>query len=111
MAMWDDDNQIMLIGFVIVLIVGLNIVFAFNGISGGIVGATTAINACTDVPDGIQCGKVLYVKTPVTGLCPKGTAPVCTNACELKSALDDKKTDCAANCRTICVPAALVGKL
>ncbi|MEM2873997.1 MAG: hypothetical protein QW063_00855 [Candidatus Nanoarchaeia archaeon] len=112
---WDDEHILMLVGFLIVLIVGLNIILVFNSISKiSLTGAAIASSSgelCKSTSDGIMCGEKLYPNTPVTGLCPSGYVPICTNACKLESALTNKELSCGSGCTTICIPTSLAKRL
>ncbi len=111
---WDEDQILMLIGFGIVMIVGLNMVLAFGGMTHvDLTGAVVSQQglACGSTSDGIVCEKTLYPNTPTTGVCPLDSVPVCTNACKLDVAIYSRARDCSSTCTEICVPTNLVGKL
>mgnify|MGYP001201149049 CR=1 FL=1 len=111
---WDEDQLLMLVGFGIVMVVGLNMVLAFGGFGHvSLTGATVSQQglACGSTSEGIVCEKTLYPNTPVTGVCPLDFVPVCTNACKLDVAIYSRARDCSNPCTEICVPKNLVEKL
>lgn len=112
MAIGDEDSVVMLIGFVIVLIVGLNIVFFFGDItdfggSNALTGAATI--TCKDIADGIKCGTNTFVSAE--NGCPYSTAKVCTNNCELARMYANDNRVCPTACENVCLPLDIAGKL
>jgi len=108
----DEEHVWMLAGFFIVLVVGLNMIFVFGDIADiSITGAVAANTNCKLTSGGIMCGKTLYPNTPATGVCPSNYVPVCTNVCELNSALSGKSSACQTPCASVCIPVELAKKL
>lgn len=109
----EDDSAIMLIGFVIVLIVGLNIVFFFGdifglgGSSNALTGAATV--SCKDVANGITCGTNTFVSAE--NGCPYSTTKVCTNNCELARVYANDNRICPTACQSVCLPMNIADKL
>ena len=108
----EEDSAIMLIGFVIVLVVGLNIVFFFGDITGfggsnTLTGAATV--TCKDIADGIKCGTTTFVSAE--NGCPYSSAKVCTNNCELARMYANDNRVCPTACENVCVPLDVADKL
>lgn len=105
MALGDDDRSLTLIGFLIVLAVGLNIVFVFTQIAGNPQNVLTGFGAaqsCVDIDDGsIGCGTTVFPSA--TSGCAPGTTPACTNSCELTRALTGGAKVCPDYCTPVCV--------
>lgn len=108
----EDDSKTMLIGFVIVLIVGLNMILFFGDITslGGntLTGAAT-IN-CEDVANGIDCNGNIFVLAQ-NGVCPYDTEKVCANNCELARLYANDNRACPTACTDICVTTEIAKKL
>ncbi len=108
---FEDDGKVMLIGFVIVLIVGINVVLFFGnltGFGGGAITGAATVN-CLDVIDGIQCGATTYASAEAG--CPDSYTNTCTNNCEMARLYANDNRVCPAACENICVPTALANKL
>jgi hypothetical protein len=107
----EEDGASMLIGFAIVLIVGLNIVFFFGNIVGSgspLTGA--AIANCQETTEGIGCENQLFVSAH-NGICPEDTVKVCTNVCELARVYANDNRVCPTTCINVCVPTNIAEKL
>ncbi len=109
----EDDSAIMLIGFVIVLVVGLNMVFffgdltGFGGSSNALTGAATV--SCKDVADGIKCGTTTFASAE--NGCPYSTTKVCANNCQLSRLYANDNRICPTACTDVCVPMDIAEKL
>ena len=109
----EDDSAIMLIGFVIVLVVGLNIVFFFGDISGFggssnvLTGAATV--SCKDVAGGIKCGTTTFVSAE--NGCSYSSTKVCANNCQLSRLYANDNRICPTACTYVCVPMDIADKL
>ena len=109
---FEDDSKTMLIGFVIVLIVGLNIILFFGDLSslgGNALTGAAAIN-CVDVSNGIDCGGNTFVLAQ-NGVCPYNTVKACTNDCELTRLYANDNRACQTACTDVCLPADIANKL
>lgn len=109
---FEDDSKTMLIGFIIVLIVGLNMILFFGemtGLGGNALTGAAAIN-CKDVANGVQCGSSTFVLA-AGGTCPYSMVAVCTNNCELARAYANDNRVCPTACTDICVTTDLAKKL
>jgi hypothetical protein len=109
---WEEDSRVMLIGFVIVLIVGINIILFFGEMThlGGnaLTGAAT-VN-CIDITGGIQCGDTTFISAS-GGTCPYDTTEICTNNCVLSRLYADDNRVCPTVCTDVCLPANIAEKL
>jgi hypothetical protein len=108
----EDDNKVMLIGFIIVLIVGINIIIFFGNIGslgGNIMTGAATFSGCTNVADGIQCGTTTYASAEAG--CPNSYTETCTNDCELSRLYTKDNRVCPTACENICIPTELVKKL
>jgi len=109
---WEDDSKTMLIGFVIVLIVGINIILFFGDITnlGGnaLTGAAT-VN-CIDTTSGISCNGNTFVLAH-DNICPYNTVKICTNNCELTRLYANDDRACPTACIDVCVPTNIAEKL
>jgi hypothetical protein len=111
----EEDGLTTLIGFVIVLIVGLNIVFFLSDISGfGGAGTSNVITgaatvSCKDISEGIKCGDVVF--TLAKNGCQYNTVKVCTNKCQLARLYANDNRICPTACKSICVPSDIAQKL
>lgn len=108
---FEDENKVMLIGFVIVLIVGINIILFFGNVSGfggnTLAGATTF--NCEDVANGIKCGNDVFAAT--SGSCPAGDVKICANSCTLAKIYTDNGRTCPTACEYICAPKEILEKI
>jgi len=102
----DNEKALLLLGFLIVLIVGLNILFAFGGFFGNnniLTGlAASGDLRCNDVGDSIRCGSTVY-KSAEMG-CASGETSVCANTCEFERAFQKDGRVCPSYCKNVCVP-------
>jgi len=113
----DENGWTMFIGFLIVLVVGVNIVLVFGdlfhiGGSNPITGFTTASTSCKNIVGGISCsdGSQFELK-PVSGDCAPDLTQVCTNACQIEKAKVGDNRVCPDYCADFCLPAAIAKKL
>jgi len=109
----EEDSAIMLIGFAIVLIVGLNIALFFGDIAGlggnnNVLTGAATIN-CKDVSDGIKCGDTTFVSAE--NGCPYSTTKICTNNCQLARIYANDGRVCQTACTDVCVPTNIAEKL
>ena len=111
----DDDRTITLIGFLIVLAVGINIIFFFGdtfGLGSNVfTGFATAPIGCVDIDSGISCGSKFFASS--SSGCPAGSSAECTNPCELERAINGDNRVCPSACTSVCVTsdvAAALGK-
>ncbi len=94
------------IGTIIIIIVGLNIIFAFNdmfsiGKGTGLI-TTYSVLDCRDSAEGIVCGDNIYPNADWTG-CPEGTVISCTNSCEITRIKMNDDRACPSYCTDFCV--------
>lgn len=106
LEMFDDDRTNTIIGFIIVLIVAVNILFVFGDIigKGGIGNIFTGFasgTSCVDIDSGISCGSTIFIDA--SNGCPSGTSKACTNTCELERAINSDTRVCPSYCKDVCV--------
>jgi hypothetical protein len=108
----EEDSATMLIGFVIVLVVGLNVILFFGDISdlGGSPLTGAAVAGCKDASNGIECGDQLFIATK-DGVCPSETIKVCTNNCELTRYYANDARICPTACIDVCAPSKIAKRL
>jgi len=100
--------MLILIGFAIVVVVGLNVAMVFGdmfSLGGGLqMISGFAVAECKNTMGGVACGDVTYeVKSQEAG-CPDDLVPICTNACELEKAQVKDDRICPAYCTDFCLP-------
>jgi hypothetical protein len=109
---WEEDSRTMLIGFVIVLIVGINIILFFGemtNLGGNALTGAATVN-CEDIAGGIQCGDTTFVLASGR-TCPYSTSVVCTNNCELSRLYANDNRVCPTVCTDVCLPTNIAEKL
>jgi len=109
----EDHSAVMLIGFIIVLVIGLAAVLVFgNSQRSELTGAVISESLCQSSDDGITCGDAFF-PVPENDSCAADLTLVCTNTCFLEAVLADTKkpTACPELCTNVCVPNELAGKL
>ncbi|MEM4248657.1 MAG: hypothetical protein QXH80_05275 [Candidatus Nanoarchaeia archaeon] len=111
----DEDKWSVFIGFVIVLIVGVNIVLFFGDLFG--IGGSNAITgfaalSCQNTVGGVSCsdGSHFSLK-PMTAGCASDLKQVCTNACEIERAKSGDDRTCPEYCADFCLPESVAKNL
>ncbi len=95
-----------IVGIIIVVIVGLNIIFVFSdmlniGRGSGLI-TSFSILECRNSAEGIICGEDVYPNADWTG-CPSGSTIVCTNSCEITRIKMNDDRVCPSYCTDFCV--------
>lgn len=100
--------MLILVGFAIVVVVGLNLTLVFGdmfklgGGMGMISGFATA--ECKNTVGGIDCGGTTYMVKPESESCENDLVPICTNSCELARAQAKDNRICPTYCTELCLP-------
>ena len=108
----DDSTRAIMFGFVIVLVVGINIILIFGNLTnfGGEMQITGFASAsCKNTIAGVKCGSTVY-EAKISG-CSKDLVSACTNACELSKIKAGDDRICPAYCTELCVPADVAKKI
>ena len=113
MAIWEKDNFVTLIGFLLVLAVGINIVLFFgDNLNVGNAPLTGfAATNCANTFEGVKCGSILFPLREQAGSCGGSETAICTNSCQIEKALSNDNRECPSECSLVCVPDALATKL
>jgi len=111
----DENGWVMFIGFLLVLIVGVNIILFFGDLFGlGHGGSITGFAAasCKNTVGGVSCsdGSHFDLK-PIGESCPSDLKQVCTNACKIEGAKAGDNRVCPEYCADFCLPDSIVKKL
>jgi len=112
----DENKWVVFIGFLLVLIVGVNIVLFFGDlfhVGGGntITGFATALS-CQNTVGGVSCsdGSHFSLK-PMTENCASDLKQVCTNSCKIEKAKIGNNEVCPEYCADFCLPESVAKKL
>jgi len=104
----DEDHMLILIGFAIVLVVGMNLALVFGDMFklGGGMGMISgfAVAECKNTVGGVDCGGTTYEVKPQSESCSGDLIPICTNACELARAEANDERVCPTYCTEFCLP-------
>lgn len=111
----DDEKIMIVVGFLIVIVVALNVLLVFTNFfklgSGLNVITGFATNECQNTVGGVNCGNIFYPIKPASASCTGGLVAVCTNACQIARAQTDSGNACPAYCTDICIPSLLSDKI
>jgi hypothetical protein len=114
MVMEEDHKMSAIIGMIIILVVGINLVLIFTDvfhIGQGvdfITGYTTL--ECINSAEGLKCGSMVYPYAELGG-CKEGTTSVCTTACEISGLMAKDDRVCPTYCTDFCLPNDMVDLL
>lgn len=108
--------MLVLVGFAIVIVVGLNLAMVFGDmfkLGGGLqMISGFAVAECQNTVGGVACSNgVMYEVKPQSQGCSDNQVPVCTNACELERANVGDDRICPSYCTEFCLPADIAGNV